>query len=193
MITKSLEKSRLFCVIEKGKILKNITGYFKGQWDFYDLGGMDTNDENEYKIRIKDSRNVVFVFNGCDFLKEIKNYKEGGPISSKLVHYVLPCYKDWKTNSKNLIFIATHADMYNGTADKLREDIRNGLKSANEDYKNKTGDIRYPYVSLFDDDNRFYAIDATDKAKVHEIFGQIVNYTRDLGYNNGVSMRNLYK
>ncbi len=165
-----------------GDILKAIPDAF-GSWEYQDLGGTKLYDANAYGQYIRESRNVVFVFNGFDFLNELKNYKEGGAISTMLTFYVLSQYKNL-IKTDNLIFVATHADLYQGD---LKKEILSCLKTANKEYREFMGENidRYVYADLFNMRDRFYCIDARDKEQVKDTFKRIITYAYAKGFNRG--------
>lgn len=168
-------------------ILDTLTGqgFFVSSWKCVDIGGMSHNNENEYAKYIKDSYNVIFVFNGCDFYKEITNFNNGGIINAKIKHFVLSQYKKELANCRNLIFVATHKDQYNKTNGlsiddniTMKNDIIQALKKANEEYQKATSCERYPYASLFEDSERFYCINAEHEQDVLTMFEKLVHYAK---------------
>lgn len=79
---KKYEQTR---VIRKPKQYK-IGPLFKKKYKIADFGGIDDDKIAKY---FDNTELIVFVFNGVDFIKEIKDYKEGGHITSYFLHRVL--------------------------------------------------------------------------------------------------------
>lgn len=118
----------------------------------------------------KNDQKVVFVFNGNDFIRELKNYEEGGLISTILRCYVMPSL-DAAQKQQSIQFIATFEDQYSGEKPDMQSEIINCIERANSDYLKIVSAQRYPFKSLLH--GNLFCVDARDCNKVRQLFKQI--------------------
>jgi hypothetical protein len=115
-------------------------------------------------------QNVVFVFNGNDFINELRNYEEGGLISTILRCYVMPALKESERNN-SVQFIATFEDEYCGEKPDMHSEIISCIEKANAEYLQVVSAQRYPFKTLIH--GNLYCVDARNKNRVRELFKQI--------------------
>ena len=119
---------------------------------------------------------LVFVFNGNDFIEELKNYKQGGQISALLRCYVMPALmekEDGLEYQHEVYFIATHEDEYDGHERDMETELFSRLEIANEEYRKVANGTRYPFKKLLR--GNLFCVDAKDSAQVTNIFKNINN------------------
>lgn len=116
------------------------------------------------------SEKLVFVFNGNDFIEELRNYREGGYISSMLRCFVSPALENCN-KQKDIRFIATYEDEYDGQKADMGSEIISCIEHANEEYRKVANSTRYPFKSLMH--GNLFCVDARDSKKVKDIFKQI--------------------
>lgn len=116
------------------------------------------------------SDKLVFVFNGNEFINELRNYREGGYISSMLRCYVSPALENCN-KQKDIRFIATFEDEYSGQKDDMASEIISCIEHANEDYRIVANSTRYPFKPLIL--SNLFCVDARDSKKVKDIFKNI--------------------
>ena len=148
------------------------------KYTIHEIGGKDMYlyDKDYLRQAFLSNSNLVFVFNGNEFINELKNYKQGGLISSLLRCYVIPALeKDADLDCQhNIVFIATHADEYDEEdRDKMKTEIYTCLEKANEEYlKVANGTRYYLFKKLFR--GNLFCVNATDPAQVCEVFNSII-------------------
>ena len=135
----------------------------------HDTGGKNTNKEEDYKRWIEESAYVVFVFDGREFLKEMDSVK-GGIIGTKIRNWILSVFEKNGRSKNNLIFVATHKDLYAGD---MKRDILDKMKKVNEEYKELVHTKRYIFEELMEDDQNFFCIDSRDATQVNDIFNKL--------------------
>lgn len=104
---------------------------------------------------------VLFVFDGEDFLKQVRNPNQGGMVYSRWLYY----YAESKIPRPH--FVATHADKI----PDLKNAILQGIKDANDEYMAIVGKERYN-SSLFEEPF-FHCINATKEYEVKELIKEI--------------------
>ena len=130
-------------------------------FSIHEVGGKDKfyTDLNFLENVIRESEKIVFVFDGNDFIDELKNFQKGGYISSMLRCYVIPALE--KCNKeKSICFVATHADEYCGVKDDMNTEIISSLEHANEEYRKIAHSTRYPFKTLMH--GNLFCTDARD-------------------------------
>ena len=118
----------------------------------------------------KNDKKVVFVFNGNDFINELKNYDEGGLISTILRCYVMPSLEGAQ-KQLSIQFIATFEDQYSGEKPDMQSEIISCIEKANSEYLKIVPAQRYPFKSLLH--GNLFCVDARDSNKVRQLFKQI--------------------
>lgn len=141
------------------------TGWFglglMGGDSLLEYGGNTKNIE-ESIAKLKTGNHIVlFVFDGEDFLKQVRNPSQGGMVYSRWLRY----NAGFKINRPH--FVATHADM----VPDLKNAILQGIKDANDEYKSIVGQERYE-SSLFEEPF-FHCINATKENEVKELIKKI--------------------
>lgn len=141
-------------------------------YSIHEIGGKDVYNydskflEDAFMVNDK----LVFVFNGNDFIEELRNYREGGSISSMLRCYISPALENCN-KQKDIRFIATYEDEYDGQKADMRSEIISCIEHANEEYLKVANSTRYPFKSLIP--GNLFCVDARDSKKVKDIFKQI--------------------
>lgn len=138
----------------------------------HEIGGKDCyNRDSEFlEEAFKTSDKIVFVFNGNDFIEELRNYREGGYISSMLRCFVSPALENCN-KQKSIRFVATFEDEYDGQKEDMASEIISCIELANEEYRKVANSTRYTFKSLMH--GNLFCVDARDSQKVKEIFKQI--------------------
>ena len=141
-------------------------------FSIHEIGGKDVynHDSKFLEDAFMASDKLVFVFNGNDFIKELRNYREGGYISSMLRCFVSPALENCN-KQKNIRFIATYEDEYDGQKPEMGSEIISCIEHANEEYRKVANSTRYPFKSLMH--GNLFCVDARDSKKVKDIFKQI--------------------
>ena len=135
-------------------------------FDFTEIGGGQKNLENTID-RINNSKDqiILFIFDGTEFIKQIKEQKNGGEIYALWKYYTSRC----GDKIDKVFFVATHEDK----AKEMQKTIRNLIDDANELYLNLIKTKRYD-DKLFDE-TRFYCINATNPKIVKETIYSVLN------------------
>lgn len=150
------------------KKINKTLGIFGGT-GFHDTGG-NSSDVDKYAQWIKESKYVLLVFNGLNFLEEVKG-TQGGEIGSLIRNVILPALKECnKSKDKHLFFIATYSDQYKGD---MKADILKMMKESNETYKALVGVDRYPYLAAMKISHHFFCINAMSSADVSKTYNEI--------------------
>lgn len=156
---------------------ENLLGWFGlSKYSIHETGGKDRflfDKELLHQAFLSNSK-LVFVFNGNEFIDELKNYKQGGQISALLRCYVMPALKEKEADldsPQEITFIATHEDEYDGNERDMETEIFTCLEKANEEYRRVANGTRYPFKKLMR--GNLYCVDATDSAQVRQIFNTI--------------------
>lgn len=162
-----------------------------------DTGGGNGND-GKYDNWIKEADKVLFFFNGLEFLNEIENYNDGGPIGAKILCLVWNSIITNRLNADKLFFIATHDDEFSNFRNcylqgkteqefineygqrnvdgqiivNMRSAILKKITLANEEYKYGT---RFPYAN-FMNKSHFFCIDTRERKQSESVYSQINRY-----------------
>ncbi len=146
-------------------------------YSIYEIGGKDlflSNKEFLHNSFMSNDR-LIFVFNGNELIDEIKNYKQGGYISSMLRCSIMPVLDKINAaapnNPRDITFIATHEDEYEGTARDMGTEIYARLEEANEKYLKEANGERYPFKKIMR--GNLFCLDATDSDQVKKVFKHI--------------------
>lgn len=137
--------------------------------EFKEIGGHSQQIDDVLKeiteyVKNKDSRKILFVFDGVQFLEQANKPDNGGNIWATWLYY---CTKS-EIKKCEVHFVATHADQVNGLAEK----IRSSVKKANEQYVNwGCGEMRYE-ASRFEEPY-FHCIDAKKYDVVKDLLDKI--------------------
>ncbi len=154
--------------VKRGTFLGSL-GFSK--FSIHEIGGKDLYYKKGFLTdAFKNDKRVIFVFNGNEFIRELKNYKEGGLISTILRCHVMPSLEDAQ-NKQPIQFIATYEDQYSGEKTDMHSEIINCIERANTEYLRIVPAQRYPYKSLLH--GNLFCVDATDSNKVRQLFKQI--------------------
>lgn len=145
-------------------------------YSIQEIGGKDIYlyDKKYLNQIFKLNTKLVFVFNGNDLIEELKNYHQGGRISSLIRCFVTPALYENESDDdfrRDIMFIATHEDEYQGSEKDMETEIFTCLEKANEDYRKIANGIRYPFKKLLR--GNLFCIDATDSKQVSRVFNQI--------------------
>lgn len=147
-----------------------------------EVGGFHLLDRDRFN-KIHGAKNICFVINGPELLKEVQKWKTGSENSSFLTHWYRiianeKLKQDEKTKKESQIgqvwIIATHNDMYEGN--DLASDIKNAIKSANEEYGNEglgNGALRYNFHDVLN--GAFFTLNATNREEVLDVYHKIKN------------------
>ena len=123
-----------------------------------EYGGLVTGWDRSLK-EIKKYDAVIFVFNGVEFLKQLKDYENGAQTTSRIRQLFSQMKNNEERIRKKVFFIATHADEYSGD---LGNDIHSYMGLANKEYKSVSNNsLRYPFYNYFEG-AKFYCLDATE-------------------------------
>lgn len=131
-----------------------------------DAGGR-FNEFETYTKWCKESKIIVFVFNGCELLDEVKYYGCPGKNTSFCRRVCVDLEKE-----ANICFIATHKDLFQGT--NMESSIHQALEKANNDYGQLFPNMtkRYnPFSDLMQ--GRLFAVNALDENEVKDLFNKI--------------------
>lgn len=159
------EEDRHFLWIHWKKIVKDST--------FMEIGGRNKNIKKVIE-RIKEGQDeiLLYVFDGTEFIKQLKEPDNGSEIYALWKYYMSECGD--KLNK--IHFIATHEDKKSA----MRETILNLIKDTNQKYMKLIGKKRYDDI-LFDE-HSFHCINATNKARVKEMIESIWwTYSKEWG------------
>lgn len=156
-----------------------------------DTGATEGNDE-KYAKWIKECDKVLFFFNGMDFLREIEEFNNGGPIGAKIHCNVLNAISINKQNIDKVFFIATHNDEFlefkekyikkntekkfyeeYGVSGDMRSAILKKMTIANKEYK--FASLRYEYVGCFNK-SHFFCIDARNEEQSKGVYKKVIKY-----------------
>ena len=147
------------------------------KYTIHEIGGKDIylNNKGFLNQEFGSNTKILFVFNGIDLIEELKNYKQGGYISSILRCYVMPALAEDvdKSCQRDIFFIATHEDEYDGEEMDMGTEIFTCLEKANEEYRKVANGTRYPFKKLLR--GNLFCVNATDSAQVCKIFKNINN------------------
>ncbi len=142
---------------------------FGDKIEMHDTGGKNTNTEGDYKEWIKESDYVIFVFDGREFINEMDS-TEGGIIGTKIRNWVLPVFMENEKPLDNLIFVATHMDIY---GNEMRQSILNKMKEVNKVYDDIVHTKRYTFDELMNNNSNFYCVDSRNEEQIKKMFNDI--------------------
>lgn len=147
-------------------------GVFSRRLSIHEVGGKDMffRDVNFLEKAFLAHERLVFVFNGNDFINELRNYQKGGFISTILRCYVMPALET-SNKQKCIQFIATFLDEYSGEKGDMESEIFSCMDKANDEYREVANSMRYPFLTLLN--GNLYCVDARDPKAVKELFKQI--------------------
>lgn len=155
----------------------NLLGWFGlSKYTIHEIGGkklFNVSKEFFHQAFLSNSK-LIFVFNGNEFIDELRNYKQGGEISALLRSYIMPALKENESDldsPRDITFIATHEDEYNGEERDMETEIFSFMEKANEEYCKVANSTRYPFKKLMR--GNLFCVDATDSAQVSEVFKKI--------------------
>lgn len=134
-----------------------------------DAGGK-FNEFVRYSEWCKQSKIIVFVFNGCELIEEIKDPSSPGKNTSFCRNVFLMLKKDVK--DANMCFVATHTDMYSSV--DMVSFIQQALKNADDSYENMFPNMSkryYPFDNMMQ--GRLFAVNAKDKKATKKLFDKI--------------------
>jgi GTPase SAR1 family protein len=132
-----------------------------------DTGGK-FNEFEKYTEWCKESQIIVFVFNGCELLEEVKDFGLPGKNTSFCRRICVDLEKD-----ANVCFVATHKDLFQGT--DMGSSILQAIEKSNNDYgllfPNMTKRY-YPFSELMI--GRLFSANALNENEVKDLFKKIV-------------------
>lgn len=135
-----------------------------------DAGGKDCERE-KYPLWCKEATTILFVFNGCEMLDEVKYFGLPGKNTSFCKKICSELEKD-----ADIWFIATHKDKFldKSPGEDLVASIQRALEDANISYGNLFPNMakRYhPFSKLMK--GRLFAVNALNEDEVKDLFGKI--------------------
>lgn len=151
--------------VSLGNFFKRINPFHKDKV-ILDAGGK-YNEFEKYSSWCKETKMIVYVFNGCELLNEIKNYANPGKNTSFCRRVCAGL-----DNEANICFVATHQDLYQG--EDMVGSIQRALEKANEEYGKVFPNLtkRYhPFSKLMN--GRLFSVNALDAKEVMELFDKI--------------------
>lgn len=144
-------------------------------FELIEIGGNQKNLETTIdRIKNKKDQIVLFVFDGTEFIKQLKQPECGGEIYALWKYYTSKCGN--KINGA--FFVATHDDKYEDKTIEMKTTIHNLVDDANKLYLDLINKKRYD-DRLFDG-TRFYCINAKCPKQVKEMINSIfINYCKE--------------
>lgn len=136
----------------------------------FEYGGKHLEEWNPEQIKqqIEHCLFTIFVFNGNDFINELKHFEEGGRISTAIRNYILPQYKEVMDKTKKHkryrqpFFLATHEDLYTGKS--MFTEIIELVNNANRQYRTVSSSDRYSFASILP--GHLFCVNAQDSSGV---------------------------
>lgn len=146
------------------------------KYTIHEIGGKDIylHDKEFLHQAFWTNLKLVFVFNGNEFIEELKNYHQGGQISAILRCYVMPALMEKEAEfdrQHDFVFIATHVDEYKGNERDMETEIFTCLEKANEEYRKVANGTRYSFKTILR--GNLFCVDATDFDQVSKVFKNI--------------------
>lgn len=144
---------------------KHRISFFKWRHIYDTPGNSSTLNRNRIKELFKKHPKIIYMFRANAFIEEVKHPESGGIINAEIKNLIVPIWNEIKEvdSSKILFFIANkeNEDTEHST-DNIKEQILNAMEEANTKYKNMTGKLRYPHISIFRENAHFYCVNATN-------------------------------
>ena len=142
------------------------------KFSLHEVGGKDIYYLNvDFLEKVfQENEKLVFVFNGNEFIDELRDYQKGGFISTLLRCYVVPALEKCE-KQKSIRFVATYADQYVGEKSDMASEIFACMERANEEYRSVANSKRYPFQTLLN--GNLDCVDARDSQTVKELFKSI--------------------
>lgn len=160
----------LFHKGEDGRdVIKTIFSFGISKKNLFEVGGSGDR-ANTVKEHINNAEKILFIFNGIDYIEELKHPEKGGLINAMIRSDI------WNSNEdvrQKVFFVANFANEYNNG--NMRQDIIQLMQEANNNYRGIGYTMRYPYTDFFSDAARFFCADLRKIDQVRRIFRDIIN------------------
>ena len=130
--------------------------------------GSKYNEFERYTEWCQQAKTIVFVFNGCEFLDELKNYNSPGKNTSFCRRI---CSEIEKDKNANICFVATHQDIFKGN---IVGPIQESMENANKEYEYQFPNMSKRYHPFSDMmQGRLFGVNALNTEEVKELFNKI--------------------
>jgi len=146
-----------------------------GGQTLFEIGGEGTR-ERKVKDTIKNTKKILFIFDGNSFLDEIKNPAKEGMINAMIRRDFWNSIEKDKEQQQAVpavFFIANFKSDVPQNEEKCKEmrtEILKYITNANNEYEEICHSKRYPYYDLFGDCSHFFCAYLKDKKQVDSIF-----------------------
>lgn len=148
-------------------------GWFKGCYDT--PGSSDTLNKRKLNKLFKEYHRIVYMFRANTFLEEINAPEKGGIINAEIKNLIIPIWNEIRNDypDKRLFFIANKENDDDRSTDNIIKEILSKMEEANNTYRKKTGQLRYPHIVILKESAHFYCVDATNCKDVQEITNKL--------------------